>query len=151
MRTQKILFMVLVSFLFVTTATVVLAADFGWMSGLNTSAQADPTGYRTRLADRFNVGQATVSDVLHVAKNPADAYMLFRLGEMSNKPTDQVIQKYNSEKDKGWGALAKSLGIKPGSPEFHALKNGNDLDGDKSKSKGKNKNKGKGKGKGKNK
>ncbi len=157
MKIQKVLCAVLVSLLFSVTATVALAADFGWMSGLNATAQEDPTGYRTRLADRFNVGQATVSDVLHVAKNPADAYMLLRLGEMSSKPTDQVIQKYNAEKGEGWGALAKSLGIKPGSPEFHALKNGNDLEGSKEKNKGKGKEKNKGKskaksqGKGKNK
>jgi len=155
MRKQKILCAVLISFLITTTAAVALAADFGWMSGLNAAAQEDPVGYRTRLADRFNIGQATVSDVLNVAQNPAEAYMLFRLGEMSSKPTDQVIQKYNSEKDKGWGALAKSLGIKPGSPEFRSLKNGDDLDGlknrqeDKNKDKDNDKNKGKGKSKAK--
>jgi len=27
----------------------------------------------------------------------------------------------------GWGALAKELGIKPGSEEFHVLKGGHDL------------------------
>ena len=147
MKTHNVLFIVLMSLLFVTTATIVAAADFEWMGRLNATAEADPTGYRTRLSDRFNVGQATISDVLHVAQNPADAYMLLRLGEMSSKPTDQVIQKYNSEKGKGWGALAKSLGIKPGSKEFHALKNGDDLDSGKDKGKSKNKEKNKGKGK----
>ncbi len=77
--------------------------------------------------------------------------MLFRMGEMSSTPTDQVIEKYNSEKDKGWGALAKSMGIKPGSAEFHALKNGEDLYGNTGSSKDKGKKKNKGKGKGKNK
>ena len=149
MQTQKITFTLLVMFLVVSSVTLATAADFEWTRSLNTAAAADPTGYRTRLADRFNVGEATISDVLHVAQNPADAYMLFRLGEMSSKPTDYVIQKYNAEKDKGWGALAKSLGIKPGSPEFHALKNGNDLDESKGKNKGKSKSKNKGKGKNK--
>jgi hypothetical protein len=74
--------------------------------------------------------------------------MVFRLGEISAKPTDYVVERFRSEKHKGWGALAKSLGIKPGSKEFHALKRGDDLYRD---GKGKGKNKGKGKGKGKNK
>jgi len=43
---------------------------------------------------------------------------------------------YQIHQGKGWGAIPKSLGIKPGSKEFHALKKG-DLDGGKGKGKGK--------------
>ena len=46
---------------------------------------------------------------------------------MSSRSTDYVLSKYRVKKSKGWGALAKSLGIKPGSREFHALKQGSDL------------------------
>jgi hypothetical protein len=65
---------------------------------------------------------------------------------MSNRPIDYVIEKYKAEKGKGWGVLAKSLGIKPGSKDFHALKQGQDLYVDKDRGKGKVKGKGKGKG-----
>ncbi|MDZ4165721.1 MAG: hypothetical protein U1C55_11400, partial [Smithellaceae bacterium] len=81
-------------------------------------------------------------------------YMILRLGEISGKPTDSVMEKYRSEKGKGWGAMAKSLGIKPGSEEFHTLKRGSDIkeNDDKGKGKEKSKERGKdgGKGKGKN-
>jgi len=60
---------------------------------------------------------------------------------MSGKPIDYVTEQYKESKGRGWGALAKSLGIKPGSPEFHALKRGDDLYGQKGKSKGKKHNK----------
>ena len=70
---------------------------------------------------------------------------MFRLGEMSNQPVDYIMKKYRAEKDKGWGVLAKSLGIKPGSSEFHALKRGQDLYDDKGHN---NKKSSKGKGKG---
>jgi hypothetical protein len=53
--------------------------------------------------------------------------MVLRLGEMSNKPPEFVPREYKSVKGKDWGVLAKSLGIKPGSKEFHALKRGQDL------------------------
>jgi len=76
---------------------------------------------------------------------PGEAYMVLRLGEMSRHPTDYVLQQYRSGKGKGWGALAKSLGIKPGSAEFHALKNGHDLYGEKDIGGGAQKGKGKGK------
>ena len=85
------------------------------------------------------------------AEKPADAYMLLRLGEMSHQPIEHVVRTYNAGKGRGWGTLAKSLGIKPGSKDFHALKQSQDLyngknDGDaKIKSKGKSTGKGKGK------
>ena len=53
--------------------------------------------------------------------------MVLRLGEMSGHPADYVIKQYRTGRGKSWGALAKSLGVKPGSAEFHALKNGHDL------------------------
>jgi hypothetical protein len=45
--------------------------------------------------------------------------------------------------DKGLGAIAISLGIKPGSKEFHALKQGHDLYNEKPECKSKGKGKGK--------
>jgi hypothetical protein len=55
------------------------------------------------------------------------------------------MKEYQVHKGKGWGVIAKNLGIKPGSKEFHALKKG-DLGGDDvDVGKGKGKRKGKGK------
>ena len=144
MKLQKMLFMVLVVFLVVSSAAVVAAGDFDWIQDLNISAEADPSGFRARLAARFKIGDAQINAVLSNVEKPADAYMVFRLGEMSAKPTDYVIEKYKSGKGKGWGALAQSLGIKPGSKEFHALKRGDDFYDDKDKGKGKGKSKGRG-------
>lgn len=123
------------------------AGDFDWMKDFNIRAEADPSGFKARLATRFNIGDTQINTVMGISSSPADTYMIFRLGEMSGKPTDYVMGKYKSNKGKGWGNLAKSLGIKPGSKEFHALKNGSDLYSGTSKSEGKNKNKNKGKGK----
>ena len=149
MKPQKILFMVSVVFLLFSSAAMVAAGDFDWIKDFNIRAEADPSGFRASLATRFNIGDTQISAVLSNIEKPADAYMVLRLGEMSAKPTDYVIEKYKSGKGKGWGALAQSLGIKPGSKEFHALKRGSDLydDNDKGKAKGKGKDKGKSKGK----
>ncbi|MDH5769159.1 MAG: hypothetical protein OEZ31_09425 [Nitrospirota bacterium] len=146
MKLQKILLMVSVVFLLVSSSEVVAAGDFDWTRDFNIRAEADPSGFRTRLATRFKIGDTRINAVLSNVERPADAYMILRLGEISAKPTDYVIEKYKSGKGKGWGALAKSLGIKPGSKEFHALKRGNDIYYDNDKGKGKGKSKGKGKG-----
>jgi hypothetical protein len=35
-----------------------------------------------------------------------------------------VVDQWQQDHGQGWGVLAKRLGIKPGSPEFHRLKKG---------------------------
>jgi hypothetical protein len=139
MKLRKTVLLVLVISLFASSVSVVAAGDFDWMPNFNIQAQADPSGFRARIATRFNIGDAQITTVLSNLPNPADAYVVLRLGEMSGKPIDYVTEQYKEGKGRGWGALAKSLGIKPGSPEFHALKRGDDLYGQKGKGKGKGK------------
>jgi len=143
MKVFKMLFAVCMTLLLVSSAAV--AGDFDWIRNFNIQAEADPSGFRARLATRFQIGDAQINMVLDNVGNPSDAYMVFRLGEMSNQPTERVIEKYKSGKGHGWGVIAKSLGIKPGSKEFHALKRGHDLYNEKPECKSKGKGKGKGK------
>ncbi len=145
MKPRKILFMASVMLLLISSSAVVDAGDFDWIPDFNIRAEADLSGFRARLGARFKIGDTQINAVLSNVESPADAYMVCRLGEMSGKPTNYVIEQYRSKRSKGWGALAKSLGIKPGSKEFHALKRGSDLYGDNGKRKGKGKGKGKGK------
>lgn len=144
MKPFRIFLMVLMNLLIISSTT--LGGDFDWARDINLIAKADPLGFRARLEARFQVGDIKIKAVLGNVEKPSDAYILFRLGEMSNRPIDYVMRKYKSEKGKGWGSLARSLGIKPGSREFHALKQGQDLYDDKSG--GKDNKKGKSKGKG---
>jgi hypothetical protein len=143
MKVLKMMFVVSMVLLLVSSAAV--AGDFGWIRDFNIKAEADPSGFRASLAARFKIGNAQIEIVLNNVEKPSDAYLVLRLGEMSKQPIENVIEKYKSDKGKGWGALAKSLGIKPGSKEFHALKRGHDLYDEKPKVKSKDKDKVKGK------
>ena len=147
MKLRKILLTVLVVLSLSASTAVFAAGDFAWMPDFNARAMADLSDFKVRLAARFQIGHAQVEAVISKVGKAADAYMVLRLGEMSSMPTQYVIDEYRSGKKQGWGALAKSLGIKPGSREFHALKRGDDLYGGSGKGKGKSKGKGKGKGK----
>jgi hypothetical protein len=142
MKLIRILVLVCMVLLFGSSAAV--AGDFDWIKGFNIQAEQDPSGFRARLAARFQIGNAQIDAVLSNVEKPANAYIAFRLGEMSKQPVDHVIGQYKASKGKGWGAVAKSLGIKPGSKEFHALKQGQDLYAERS-GKGKARSKGKGK------
>jgi len=114
-----------------------------FVSNLNVQAQADLGAFKVRLSTQFGVPAARVDAVMASVKTPGDAYMCFRVGQVASKPIEVVTKEYQSNKGKGWGVIAKNLGIKPGSKEFHELKKGN-FNGDDSGS-----DKGKGKGKGK--
>jgi hypothetical protein len=114
-----------------------------FVSNLNVQAQADLGAFKVRLSTQFGVPAARVDAVLASVKTPGDAYMCLRVGQVTSQPVEVVTKEYQKNKGKGWGVIAKNLGIKPGSKEFHELKKGN-FDGDDSGS-----GKGKGKGKGK--
>lgn len=109
------------------TASESFAADFDWIRDFNIQAQADPTGFKARMGARFRIGDVEINAVLSNIEKPSDAYVIFRLGEISGRPVGYVLEQYKSGNGKAWGTLARSLGIKPGSREFHSLKQGQDL------------------------
>ncbi len=137
--------LIVLSFVLLLSASAAIAGDFDWMRDLNVRAEADPSGFRAQLETRFKIANTQVQAVLGAVDHPADAYMVFRLADMSNKAPDYVLSRYRANKGRGWGVLAKSLGIKPGSREFHALKRGHDLYDDGGKGKGRGNSRGKGK------
>ena len=136
MRAIKFISLLITIFLFVSPISK--AQDFDWMKEMNIRAQMDPSGFKVMLGARFQIGDVNIQTVISNVEQPADAYMVLRLAEMSHQSPDLVIKKYKAKRKSGWGEIAKSLGIKPGSKEFHALKNGHDLYNDK---KGKQSNK----------
>jgi hypothetical protein len=96
----------------------------GLIQNLNVQAKVDMGKYSVQLATQFGVPQAQVTAIIRKVDSPADAFLCLQLGRMTNKDPERVLQTYQNHKGKGWGAIAKELGIKPGSPEFHALKRG---------------------------
>ena len=118
----------------IVTALIVLTLFCGYavaaggldsfLSNLNIQARADLPGFSARVSSQFGVPQAQVQTVISTVREPADAFMVFQLGQMAHRPPETVVQTYQTHKGKGWGVIAKELGIKPGSREFHALKNG---------------------------
>lgn len=119
-----------------------------FLSDMNVQARADLPGFKARLSATFGVAAPEVEMVIASVRVPADAYMVLRVGQVAGQPREVVLKEYREGKGRGWGAIAKNLGIKPGSREFHELKRGFDGDGP---GNGKGQGKGKGKGKGRNK
>ncbi|MEY3235969.1 MAG: hypothetical protein RI883_70 [Bacteroidota bacterium] len=107
---------------------------------VNKDALADLATFKKNLSIDFGVTMEKVETLLK-SMIPAEALLAVKIASITKQPVEKVIESYKVNKDKGWGAIAKDMGIKPGSPEFHALK-GN-------KSKGANSGNGNGNSKGK--
>lgn len=134
---------------------VVLAAAPGiafasldsFLGSVNAQARVDLPGFHATVSAQFGVPVPQVEAVLGMVATPADAFMVFQLGQMTHRPPETVVHTYQAHKGKGWGVIAKELGIKPGSREFHAVKSGDLVYGSPSvSSPGKGKDKGNGKG-----
>lgn len=120
------------------------------LNTINTSANLDFGKFKTNIRLSYNTSDKKINYMSTTIKmQPADIYMAFEISKISKRPIDDVIVVYTNNKSKGWGYMAKQLGIKPGSAEFHALKG--DANGKAKKNKGKGKGNSKNKGKGKNK
>lgn len=112
---------------FICCATPAFSQEFQWVNGFNEQANFDIEEFKRLLAERFRQRLGQVDTIFQETKTPSDTYMAFKLSEMSKRPVSDVVDVYGKGKSKGWGALAKSLGIKPGSREFHDLKRQDDL------------------------
>jgi hypothetical protein len=88
----------------------------------------NPSEFISNLSLSYNIPRIEIEDLLfRVKMTPADVYMTVSLARIINRPVHVVVGEYRANKGKGWGVIAKRLGIKPGSKEFHALKKGGSL------------------------
>ena len=55
---------------------------------------------------------------------PGDVYYACALAQIIGRPCRYVVDEWDRDHGQGWGEVAKRLGIKPGSDEFHRLKRG---------------------------
>lgn len=95
-----------------------------FLKSVNRQAVSDIKNFNDKLSRQFGIPVPDVEAILRSVPDPADAFMILQLGEMAHVAPAVVLQKYQRSKGKGWGNLARELGIKPGSSEFHALKRG---------------------------
>jgi len=95
-----------------------------FIGDLNVQARVDLPGFSARIGAQFGVPVPEVRAVIGAVAAPADAFLVFQLGQWSHRSPAEVLPVYKANRGKGWGVIAKSLGIKPGSAEFHALKRG---------------------------
>jgi len=132
MKLFNILLIVTMTLLAVSAAAA--ANDFGWTRDFNLQAKAAPLEFRAKMAARFNLSDMQVIALRNIFASPADAYIMLRLGEirgvlksLSKEQGIEAINKYRSNRSKGWDVLAEILGIETESKEYLSLKRDHDL------------------------
>lgn len=118
-------------------------AEFDAVLGnLNIEAKGNLSEFITNLSVEYKVPEEEIEEIIvEEEMTPADAYMTLEIADIIDEPIDVVVKEYKANKGKGWGVIAKQLGIKPGSKEFHELKKDGVAELEKAKAKGKDKEK----------
>lgn len=126
---KKIMFVLLVGFssAFTQAQTLTFKASTGdadldgYLTEVDAKAKADISTFTKNVSVSFNIVKSKVDQAIKIM-SPGDLFMAAQLSVTLNKPFETVVETYKANKGKGWGVIAKEMGIKPGSPEFHEMK-----------------------------
>ena len=105
------------------------------LNSIGASAKVDLPGFTAEVSLQWGIPATQVQSALSQGLEAAEVYLAAGLANISGKPLATVIESYRKNRSKGWSALAKDLGIKPGSKEFKLLKDRIQASSDKAKKK----------------
>jgi hypothetical protein len=93
------------------------------LSNLNVEAGVQVDAFVSELSISYTVPKVQIEELVYKMRMPfGDVFVSVWLASSMKKPLSTVVKEYEVNKDKGWGVMAKNLGIKPGSEAFHSLK-----------------------------
>jgi hypothetical protein len=72
----------------------------------------------------YGAPRPLVVDLLDRRWSPGDVYYACSIAHVLGIPCVEVVREHDRHPGQGWGVIAKRMGIKPGSAQFHRLKNG---------------------------
>jgi len=79
----------------------------------------------SELSNNYGAPRSYITELLTVRRwAPADVYYACAIAHALHRPCQEIVREYDRNPRQGWGAMAQRMGIKPGSPAFHALKRG---------------------------
>jgi len=92
-------------------------------------ARTDAVRFYAELEARLGLAKGELARIAtRYRLQPEEAYLAAYLAKHQNQTLARIMERLGKAQGKAWGALAQEMGIKPGSPEFRALKS--DCDGE---------------------
>ena len=96
-----------------------------WLGDMNRYALRYRDPFIDELARYHGAPRDLVAELLDARRwAPADVYLACTIAQVIGQSCRQVADDWERDHAQGWGAVARRLGITPGSAEFHRLKNG---------------------------
>jgi hypothetical protein len=95
-----------------------------WLGDMNRYGSRYRDPFVDELVRYHGAPRALIDDLLRRRWAPGDIYFACALAKLAGRPCREVADMWERDHGQGWGAIAKRLGIKPGSAEFHRLKRG---------------------------
>jgi len=93
------------------------------LQSISAEANANPSDFWAAVSKLHGVPEADIQSARQsTGLGPADIYMSSAIAHITGRSIVTVAEEYHRNEGKGWGVMAKEMGIKPGSPEFHRLK-----------------------------
>lgn len=128
MKTFIVFWFLTISFFLYAQEAVKVKFDTGdkdintHLSDVNAYALSNMDLFRKDLNENFGATKDDLDRYLvKERKQPADVYYGYNLSKSTGKSFPTIMKMHTDKK--GWGSISKDLGIKPGSDQFHALKN----------------------------
>lgn len=104
----------------VRTGDAVLDARLG---AIDVGIGGDFDGYIDDVVVHYGAPRVVIQDlVIERHYPPADVTLIAGYAQALQMPVTQVADTYARHRGQGWGVIAKELGVKPGSAQFHAMK-----------------------------
>lgn len=95
----------------------------GQLGELNSLAGAAREQFIDEMVDAFGAPRYLVNELLDTRHWVAgDVYYACALAYQLRRPCTDVARAHEQDRTRGWGELARELGIRPGSKQFQALK-----------------------------
>ena len=96
-----------------------------WLGDMNNYGYRYREPFIDEMVRYHGAPRDLVSDLLINRRwAPGDVYMACSIASIIGRPCRYVVEQYDRDRGQGWGVIAKRMGIKPGSAEFHRLKQG---------------------------
>ncbi len=102
------------------TGDIYLDSQLGYM---NDYGRDNRDYFVDDVVNSFGAPRYLVNDLLTTRRwDAGDVYYACALAYQMRRPCGDVVKQYDQNRGQGWGVVAKRMGIKPGSAQFHALK-----------------------------
>lgn len=93
------------------------------LCAINEDAYLSLGKFFSDMSASYNVPQDRVISMMTVDKMKlSDIFMALKISSLTKKPCEFVLGRYKKDRDKGWGVIARGLGIKPDSAQFREIK-----------------------------